>query len=164
MNPTSLLPQLKILGFVAIALSLGAVIGFERETSGKPAGFRTHMFVAGAAALLVMLGELLVTRFHEDYANSLIRADPLRIIEAVIVGVSFIGAGTIFRRGGRETVQGLTTAASLLFTASVGICVALAEWWLAAGVTVLALVMLRLLGRWEHHANRNGTAKKQRKP
>jgi len=138
------LPELKILGYVAIAMFLGGVVGFERELADKPAGMRTHMLVAGTAALLVLLGEVLVTRFGAEFGAGVIRADPIRIIAAIVTGVAFLGAGTIIRRGHQSAVKGLTTAADLLFTAAIGICVAMRELVLAAGVTVLALVTLRL--------------------
>ena len=77
------------------------------------------------------------------------RSDPVRIIEAVVTGVSFLGAGTIILRRGRRQVEGLTTAASILFTAAVGVCVALSQLVLAVGVTLLVLAILRGLGLLE---------------
>jgi putative Mg2+ transporter-C (MgtC) family protein len=130
---------------------LGAVVGVEREFADKPAGLRTHMLVAGAAALLVSLSTILVQDFETEMDQTLVRSDPLRIIEAVITGVSFLGAGTIIRRNGVQGIQGLTTAASILFVAAIGVTVALSQLMLAAGVTVLLLVTLRLVGvieRW----------------
>lgn len=135
--------ELQILGEVAIAIVLGGIIGMEREAANKPAGFRTHMLVAGAAALLTGLGDVLVQRFTAGGTSEIIRTDPVRIIEAIVTGVSFLGAGTIFRRARAEQVEGLTTAASLLFSASVGICVALRQFVLAVGVTLLSLLVLR---------------------
>src|SRR5919106_645443 len=140
--------QLQILGEVGLAILLSGLIGLERELAGKPAGFRTQMLVAGSAALLVGLGEVLLERFNAAGEGSLIRADPIRIIEAVITGVSFLGAGTIFRRGG-EQVEGLTTAATLLLSGALGICVALRQLLLAIGVTLIALILLRGLQRVE---------------
>jgi putative Mg2+ transporter-C (MgtC) family protein len=146
--------ELKTLGYIALAMILGAIIGFERELADKPAGMRTHMLVAGAAALLVLLGDLLVTHFAKDFNNELIRSDPIRVVEAIVTGVAFLGAGTIIRRGGRAVVQGLTTAATLLFTAAVGICVALHEVVLAIGAVALALLTLRLVYAVEHRLKR----------
>jgi putative Mg2+ transporter-C (MgtC) family protein len=136
---------LQILGDVALAMLLGAVLGLEREIAHKPAGLRTHMMVAGAAALLVGLSDLIVHHFDVKMGHTVVQSDPLRIIEAVITGVSFLGAGTIIRRGSAQDMEGLTTAASLLFVAGVGVTVALSQWVLAVGVTVLALVTLRIL-------------------
>jgi hypothetical protein len=91
------LTQLQVIAEVALAILLGGVIGIERELANKPAGFRTHMLVAGSAALLVGLGEALVQRFAtSDYA-AIIQSDPMRIVGAIITGISFLGAGTIFR-------------------------------------------------------------------
>jgi putative Mg2+ transporter-C (MgtC) family protein len=97
--------QLEILAYVALAMVLGAVLGVDREIAHRPAGLRTHMMVSGAAALLVALGELIVRNFEAEQGHTLIQTDPLRVIEAVITGVSFLGAGTILRRlnsGSRE--------------------------------------------------------------
>jgi putative Mg2+ transporter-C (MgtC) family protein len=138
--------QVKILGSVALAMLLGAAIGLEREAKDKPAGLRTHMLVAGAAALLVALSDVAVKRFNVDLGTGLVRSDPIRIIEAVITGISFLGAGTILRHRGSEHVEGLTTAASLLFVAALGVSVALSQVLLAIGVTALILVTLRGLG------------------
>lgn len=129
---------------------LGATVGVERELADKPAGLRTHMLVAGAAAILVSLSDVVLAYFAAN-SSSEIQSDPIRMIEAVITGVSFLGAGTILRRRRSEEVEGLTTAASLLFTAAIGICVGLSEIGLAAGVTVLALLTLsgvKLIERW----------------
>ncbi len=140
--------ELKALGYVAGAMGLGAAIGYERETADKPAGMRTHMLVAGAAALLTLVGEALVARLGTEFRPGMVRSDPIRIIEAIATGIAFLGAGTIMRRGG-TTVQGLTTAATILFTAATGIAVASREVVLAVGATFLALATLRLLARLE---------------
>ncbi|MEQ9619583.1 MAG: MgtC/SapB family protein [Deltaproteobacteria bacterium] len=132
--------QLRILIYVVVSMLLGAVVGLDRELADKPAGLRTHMLVAGSATLLVSLGQIIVREY--DINSEILRSDPIRIIEAIITGVSFLGAGTIIRRGVGK-VQGLTTAATLLFVASVGICVALSKLLLAVGVTVIALLTLR---------------------
>lgn len=133
--------QLQTLGLVAIAMLLGGVIGYDREIEEKPAGLRTHMFVSGAAALLVSLADVLVGTFSAS--ESLIRTDPIRVLEAVITGVSFLGAGTILQRRKEKQIKGLTTAASLLFAAGAGVSVALSQFVLAVGTTVLALLTLR---------------------
>ena len=129
---------------------LGALIGLEREFKEKPAGLRTHILVAGASALLVALGDVISTHFQVVLGKQLVQTDPIRIMEAVITGVSFLGAGTIIRSRNGERVEGLTTAASLLVAAGVGICVVLSQIVLAVGVTILLLVTLRGLGYIEH--------------
>jgi putative Mg2+ transporter-C (MgtC) family protein len=84
-----------------------------------------------------------VRHFNEALGAQLVRTDPTRIIEAVITGVSFLGAGTIIRHRSTEQVEGLTTAASLLFAVAIGVCTALGQVLLAVGLTILALVTLR---------------------
>jgi putative Mg2+ transporter-C (MgtC) family protein len=137
--------ELLLLGHVGLAMVLGALVGVERELSDKSAGLRTHMLVCGAAALLVSVSNALVDDF--DVAESAIRVDPIRVIEAVVAGVSFLGAGTIFRRSRATHVEGLTTAASLLFTAGVGVCVATDRIILAVGATLLVTLVLSS-SRW----------------
>lgn len=139
-------PQLWLLVRVGVAVLLGGLIGAEREMARKPAGLRTHMLVAGTAALIVGLGTLLVAHFETGEASGVLRADPIRLLEALVTGVSFLGAGTIIRSRDDQAVHGLTTAASLLFTAVVGSTVALEQYVLAAGATVLLLLTLRTMG------------------
>lgn len=141
------LPQLQGIGEVALAMLLGGVIGFEREMADKPAGFRTHTLVAGASAMLVVLGDALVLRFNAVAGAELVRSDPIRIVQAIITGISFLGAGTIIRRNSTDQVEGLTTAATILLSSAIGISVVLYQSILAIGVTVLALIVLRGL-RW----------------
>lgn len=140
--------QLALLARVAAAMVLGGIIGYEREQGGKPAGLRTHMLVAAAAALFVGLGDLLTAQFATEEAAAAMRTDPIRIVEAIVAGVSFLGAGTIFVSGQEQRVHGLTTAASLLVVAGVGVAVALGAWVAALGVTLLALLTLNLLARY----------------
>lgn len=151
--------QLVIIATVAYAMALGGAIGFERELKDRPAGFRTHMLVAGAAALLVGLGDLLAIGFTDEHYRDVIRVDPLRLVEAVVAAVGFLGAGAIFRRSGGNSVSGLTTAASLLMVAAIGIAAGLHAYALALGVTVLTLMVLLLLTWVERRA---GTRKRER--
>ena len=134
-----MISQLQMLGMVAFSILLGGIIGFDRELADKPAGLRTHMLVAASATLLVGLAPTLVTSFSADQA--ILRSDPIRVMEAVVTGVAFLGAGTIIRQ--KAGVEGLTTAASLLFVAVVGMAVALSQYVLAIGLTVLNLLVLR---------------------
>lgn len=127
---------------VLAAMGLGAVLGVERELAGKAAGLRTHMLVAGAAALLVKMGGVVVEGIDREVGVP-VATDPMRVIEAVITGVSFLGAGTIIRRGGEGDVEGLTTAASILVTAGVGVAVALGQWIVAVALSVIVLLTLR---------------------
>lgn len=146
--------QLDVVASMAIAMVLGGLIGYERELKRRPAGFRTHMLVAGASALLVAIGTMTVD-LHLDMAvgarDGVLRVDPLRLVEAVISGVAFIGAGTIFgesRRGG-ETIAGITTAASLLTVAVIGVAAGLDYYLVAVAATALALFVLVALSWWE---------------
>jgi putative Mg2+ transporter-C (MgtC) family protein len=140
--PTEYLVQLQLLARIALAMALGAAIGFERELRDKPAGLRTHMLLAGAAAAFVIMGSLATERFALALGEELVRADPTRVVLAVMVGVSFLGSGTIFRRSQEQTIEGLTTAASLLITSVIGICSALSQWVLAVGMVFVALATL----------------------
>jgi putative Mg2+ transporter-C (MgtC) family protein len=112
------------------------------------------MLVAGAAALFVGLGAALIRSYAAQRIGDAITYDPIRLIEAVVTGVSFLGAGTIFRRARGEHVEGLTTAASLLFSAAIGISVALREFAIAIAVTLLTLLVLRGLNWFEHRLER----------
>ena len=134
--------QLMVLAKVVFAALLGGIVGYEREIAARPAGLRTHMLLAAAAALLVALADLLAERFAGERYMALVRVDPIRVVEAVVTGVAFLGAGTIFRRGG-DAVTGLTTAASMLLVAAVGVCVGLGQYVLALGASLLALLVLR---------------------
>lgn len=137
--------QLQIYINVVVAMALGGLIGFEREWAHKPAGFRTHTLVAGAAAFLVGLADTLITTFAGDTAGDQVRADPVRIVEAIVTGIAFLGAGTIFRSPGGHSIEGLTTAASILLVAAVGISIALEHYALGLAVSVTALAILRVI-------------------
>lgn len=143
--------QLSVLGTIAFAALLGGVVGYEREIAARPAGLRTNMLLAAAAALLVAVSDLLAERFASQQYAELVRVDPVRIIEAVVTGVAFLGAGTIFRRGG-DMVTGLTTAASMLLVAAIGVVVGLGQYVLACGVAVIALLVLRGIAALELRA------------
>ncbi|MPY88541.1 MAG: MgtC/SapB family protein [Luteitalea sp.] len=149
--------QLQLLGIVAFAMILGGLVGLEREAAQKPAGLRTHMLVAGAAALFVALGSLVARTFESPDANGdfRIQTDPVRVIEAVVTGVSFLGAGTIIRSTGRR-IEGLTTAASLLIAAALGIAVASRQHIVAIGVTLMVLVVLKVVHRMEQRLRPGG--------
>ncbi|MDN5938509.1 MAG: MgtC/SapB family protein [Salinisphaera sp.] len=137
--------QLAVVGTVAIAMLLGGIIGFEREMANKPAGFRTHMLLAGAAALITGLADVLAEVYSVANYSEFLRVDPLRIVEAVVTGVAFLGAGTIFRSAGDNAVEGLTTATSLLLVSGVGIAVAMGQYLMAVGVTILTYAVLKLI-------------------
>jgi putative Mg2+ transporter-C (MgtC) family protein len=132
--------QLLILLDVFIACVFAGVIGYEREVNKKPAGFRTHMIVGGASALLVSIASVAIDRYKNEF-DEVLDFDPIRIIQAIIIGISFIGAGTILKSSEAKDVSFLTTSATILFSSSIGICVALQQYILALGVTLLVVLI-----------------------
>lgn len=138
--------QLHMVGLVGIATALGGLVGFNREATNRPAGLRTHMLVAGAAALIAATGR---TVFLD--AGGL-TGDPNRPLQAVIMGIGFLGAGTIIRRQSDLEVQGLTTAASLFAVAAVGVAAGFDLAPLAAGVTLIVLFVLSGVRYFERRA------------
>ena len=143
---TNWLPQLEVAIRVVIAGLFGGIVGLERELANRPAGLRTHAILASAAALLVGLADLMITHFAEETLPQVLRVDPLRVVEAIVTAVAFLGAGTIFRHSQERVIEGLTTGASLLLVAAIGVAVAMGQLLLAAIVTVVSLVLLRVVG------------------
>jgi len=135
-------PDFVILGRLVVAGLLAGVLGWEREHAGKSAGLRTHMLVGIAAALYTGLAE--VASVELGAAGS----DPLRAIQAVAMGIGFLGGGIIFVNR-NDRVQGLTTAASIWATAAMGVAAGLGHFRLAAGVTVLLAIVLHVLARFD---------------
>lgn len=147
--------QLAVVATTGYAMVLGGVIGFEREMKNRPAGFRTHMLVAGAAALLLGIGLLILA--DPGFPHRLrVQIDPLRLMEAVVAGAAFIGAGTIFGTRGHDRVAGITTAASLLMVAVIGAAVGLRYHGLAVATTVLTLLVLSALNALERRVLHRG--------
>ncbi len=136
--------EIDILLKVIVAVCLGGVIGIERELAHKPAGIRTHMFVAGAATLVMSVSIVLINQFNATFGN--VQSDPVRVIEAIIVGISFIGAGTVLKSEKDHNVYYLTTAASILFASGIGITVALELFALAIALTVLVVLINAAVG------------------
>lgn len=134
------------LGKILIALGLGALVGFEREAAHKWAGLRTHMLVCAASTVFVLLGMRIEAVWETPSDSPFPRLDPSRIIEAIVTGVAFLGAGTIIFNRTQTAALGLTTAASLLATAPVGIAVALGDYVLATGWAILIFLVLRVVG------------------
>ncbi|MBZ9752364.1 MgtC/SapB family protein [Deinococcus sp. HMF7604] len=142
---TPLITQLHLMIGLLVAALLSGLIGWEREAHRAGAGLRTHMLVGISAALFVVLAEQLIRQFGND--NPAVRFDLVGVLAAVVSGVSFLGAGTIFSSGKGERTRGLTTAASLLATAGVGVACGLHLYVFAAGATLLFLFVLRPLQR-----------------
>ncbi len=125
------------------SLVTGVLIGLEREMRAKPAGLRTHALVCFAATL-VMLAAVRQADWVVDFIpGTSIVSDPTRMAHGVLTGIGFLCAGVIFREG--PSVQGLTTAASLWMTASIGLLYGVGLYWLAVSGTVLTLGVLILL-------------------
>ncbi len=139
--------QLTLLVRLVVAGVLSAVLGWERESARKPAGLRTHMLVGIASALYTVLAELAVMDYPGDGRG--MRADPIRVIQAVAIGVGFLGSGVIFVSRNAETVRGLTTAGSIWATAAIGIATGLGYYVLAGGATVLLVLVLRGMARFD---------------
>jgi putative Mg2+ transporter-C (MgtC) family protein len=115
-------------GYLAIAFGLSALIGFERELRQRSAGLRTHALVGVASALFMLVSKYGFT----DVLGDRVILDPSRVAAQVVSGIGFIGAGLIFVR--RDSVRGLTTAATIWLTAAVGMAA-------GAGLPVLACLV-----------------------
>jgi len=121
------------------AVLLGAIVGIQREHTGKPAGLRTHMLVALASCLfVVVISELGLTA-----------GDASRVIQGVAVGIGFIGAGAILKLKDQEEVHGLTTAAGIWMTASIGVAVGLGLLATAVFSVILTWVILAIVAKVE---------------
>jgi putative Mg2+ transporter-C (MgtC) family protein len=128
---------------MVIAMILGAVIGAQREATGKPAGLRTHMLVAMGGALFVLAP-----------VQSGMDLDGMsRVIQGIVTGIGFIGGGAILKLQEQRAIEGLTTAAGIWITAAVGIAAGLGRWGLALVSTILAWITLSLIGRIEAWMN-----------
>lgn len=123
------------------ALVAGGLIGFEREFRGRPAGFRTHILVCLASALL-MLAAVHQIHWLTDTPNEVVRIDPVRMAHGVLTGVGFLCGGVIFREG--FSIHGLTTAASLWITSALGTLFGIGFYGLAIAGTAVTLVVLAL--------------------
>ena len=121
-----------------LAAALGGVLGYEREHQGKAAGIRTHMLVALGAALFVLVPQ----------QGGMGIADMSRVIQGVVAGIGFLGAGAIIKQRREAHVQGLTTAAGVWLTAAIGIACGLGRETTAVLSTLLALVILAVVPRW----------------
>jgi putative Mg2+ transporter-C (MgtC) family protein len=127
-----------------VAMIFGAVIGIQRERAGKPAGLRTHMLVAlGAAVFIIASGEF---GMNADSIS--------RVIQGLVTGIGFLGAGAILKLYDKRAVEGLTTAAGIWMTAALGVAVGLGRFGLALLATLLAWMTLSLVRQMEHILNR----------
>jgi putative Mg2+ transporter-C (MgtC) family protein len=121
-----------------VAVVLGGVLGWERESVGAPAGLRTHMLVSLGSALFVLI-PLQAGMRMEDLS---------RVLQGVTAGIGFLGAGAILKQRDRNDVRGLTTAASIWLTAALGVAAGMGREATALLSTLFALVILAILRRW----------------
>ena len=130
-----------VLGFV-----LAGIIGLERDSWNKPAGFRTHALVGISSVLVVLCGEYMYTKYN---------IDPSRIPAQLLSGIGFIGAGTILRDG--FNVKGLTTASSLLAVTCIGLCIGCGFYFGAIVSTLITYIVLSysylLTDKLDHFSN-----------
>jgi putative Mg2+ transporter-C (MgtC) family protein len=133
---------LEMIARPAVAVVGAGILGWEREAHGKPAGLRTQMMVALGASIFT----LATLEFYRDIglAGGTIRIDPLRVVEGVIGGIGFLGAGCIIQA--RGSVEGITTAATIWVVGAFGVCCGLGYYALGATTVLLAMVVLSGLG------------------
>ena len=125
----------RILLRLMLAALLGGLLGMEREQKGKAAGVRTHMLVAMGAALFVLLSQ----------QSGMAHADVSRVVQGIIAGIGFLGAGTILKD--EEKVKGLTTAAGIWLTAAIGVAAGMGRESTAVVSTLLVLAIFTLIPR-----------------
>lgn len=130
---------------LVVAMLLGAVLGFERERADKPAGLRTHMMVSLGAAAFTLLGFSIQSTPDEESLGF----DPSRIMQGIIGGLGFLGAGSIIKgqRHGEESVSGLTTASSVWVAGAIGVAGGMGAYGAAITTAVLGFCILHL-SRW----------------
>ncbi|HYJ34403.1 MAG TPA: MgtC/SapB family protein [Candidatus Binatia bacterium] len=128
-----------------LSAGLGAVVGLQREQTGKPAGLRTHMLVALGATLFVL------APLEMDVSMS----DIGRVIQGVATGIGFIGGGAILKLSAEREVRGLTSAAGIWITAAAGVAVGLGRLAIAAVSILLTWIILAIIGRAERRIERN---------
>lgn len=125
------------------ATLLGGVIGIQRERAGKPAGLRTHMLVTLGTAVFVLA-----------CSGVGMSSDGLsRVIQGVVTGIGFIGAGSILKLSDQRDVQGLTTAAGVWMTAAIGVAVGLGSLGVAILSTVFTIIILSFARRIERQVD-----------
>jgi putative Mg2+ transporter-C (MgtC) family protein len=139
MAETGLVHQLRIELVIELLLAilLGGLVGWERETTGKAAGLRTHILICMGSAMFADLSHRMVNE----------GGDPGRIAAQIVTGVGFLGAGAILHTG--ERVKGLTTAASIWVVTAIGVCLGFGAYLDAVAAAILVYVVLRGLGALE---------------
>jgi putative Mg2+ transporter-C (MgtC) family protein len=130
----------RVLLRLVMAVILGGLVGLERGAAGKAAGLRTHSLVTLGAALVVIVAGLM----------NMAEADQSRVLQGLVTGIGFIGGGAILKLTDERRIRGLTTAAGIWMTASIGIAVGAGKLTTALIATALTFVVLRLLRDVEH--------------
>ena len=133
----------RLVSRLLIAAFVGAILGYEREWHGKDAGLRTHMLVSLGAALFVLIPQ----------QAGVTDADLSRVIQGIVTGIGFVGAGAILKINEERRIEGLTTAAGIWLTAAVGIAAGMGREASAIVGTLLALIVLLALGWVEEFTN-----------
>lgn len=149
-------PLAEVLGRLAAASVLGMVIGADREISGKAAGLRTHMLVSLAAAAFTLVAFEMYLGLIDEHPNT--NADPVRVVEAVVAGVAFLGAGAIIQ--GRSSVLGITTGAGIWLAGAIGMACGAGFYLIAVLTSVFALVILSGVRFIEYRIGLKDTEKK----
>jgi putative Mg2+ transporter-C (MgtC) family protein len=132
----------KVVFRLLLAAILGGVLGYDREVKGKAAGFRTHMLVAVGAAFFVLVPSL----------NGMSSDGISRVLQGLVAGIGFLGAGAIIKSDNESNVRGLTTAAGLWLTAAIGVAAGLGRDVTALLGTGVALLILAVVPRLERRA------------
>ena len=125
---------------LSLSAFLGGIIGFERESHGQGAGFRTNLLVAIGACLMMLLSLAIADLYNQYTVNTIIRHDPARIASYAIASMGFLGAGAIIK--GKGSVRGLTTAASLWLVTGIGLSVGAGIYLPAVLTTIISLIVL----------------------
>ena len=133
-----------VISRLLLALLAGGIIGLERALHGREAGFRTHTLVCVSASLLMVLMVYQWSLVPQEFLDT-VRADPTRMAQGIMTGIGFLGAGVIIKEG--TTVRGLTTAASIWMTASIGIVIGMGLYIPALIATIITFLTLSLF-RW----------------
>ncbi len=135
--------------FVAVklfcAVCAGGLIGLERAIHGRPTGFRTHSIVCLASAVLVQV--IVYLPVWLSGAPDIYRTDATRVMQGIMTGIGFLGAGVIFREG--LTIKGLTTAASIWITAPIGMLFGIGFFYIGAITTVITIIILTVFRQVE---------------
>lgn len=131
---------------IVVGTGLGAIIGYERDIHGRPAGLRTHALVALASATFMVVSTHMVyyQHFHD---GDHVEVDASRIAASVVSGIGFLAGGAILRTG--INIQGLTTAAGLWLVAAIGLCSGSGMYVESVAVTIIGIAALTLLRRFE---------------